>query len=120
MMTAPELGSSSVPTPSVIDEIRYRRSMVRLGILIAACFTLLIVLTASFFINKISQDRFNNLQIQQRREGFLIEKNLCSTLNSLRDLKPPALSGNPANNPSREYLREQHDRLAQLSEDVGC
>jgi hypothetical protein len=118
MMTVPESGISSVPT--IIDEIRYRRSMIRLGILITSCFGLLIVLTASFFINKISQDRFNNLQVQERHQGILVEKNLCSTLNSLRDLKPPALSANPATNPSRVYLREQHDRLAQLSKDVGC
>lgn len=104
--------------PTVIDEIRYRRSMVRLGVLIGSCFVLLVVLTASFIVNKVGQDKINELQNNQRRQGVLIEKNLCNTLNSLRDLKPPA--GDPVSNPSRAYLQEQHDRLAQLSVDVGC
>lgn len=104
----------------VIDEIRYRKSMVRLGVLIGACFILLIVLTASFIVTKIGQDQFNQLQRNQQRQGVLIEGKLCSTLNELRDLKPPALSGNPSTNPSRVYLRELHGRLAQLSVDVGC
>lgn len=104
--------------PAVIDEIRYRRSMVRLGILIGACFVLLVVLIASFVITKIGQDRFNTIQQNERKQGLVVEQKLCTTLNSLRDLKPPP--GNPVSNPSRAYLQEQHDKLAQLSVDVGC
>ena len=108
----------TVTDPAVIDEIRYRRSMVRIGILVGFCFVMLVALTASFIVTKIGQDRFDSIQQTQRSQGLMIEQKLCTTLNSLKDLQPPP--GNPVSNPSRAYLQEQHDKLAQLSVDVGC
>jgi hypothetical protein len=118
-MAASETNVPPLPSNlSVIDEIRYRRSMVRLGILIGSCFVLLVVLIASFIITKISQDKLNSIQQAERSQGVVVEQKLCTTLNSLRDLKPPP--GDPVSNPSRAYLQQQHDKLAQLSVDVGC
>jgi hypothetical protein len=104
--------------PVVIDEITYRKSMVRIGVLISVCFILLIVLTASFIVTRLGQDQFDQVQKSQQKQGQIIEQKLCTTLEGLKSLKPPL--GNPASNPSRAYLQEQHDKLAQLSVDIGC
>jgi len=54
----------------------------------------------------------------QRRQGQLFEAKLCTTLDRLAALSPPP--GSVAGNPSRAYLQDQHDVLAQLGPDVGC
>lgn len=57
-------------------------------------------------------------QAAQQRQGDVFEAKLCATLARQAALKPPG--GSPANNPSRAYLQQQHDVLAQLGPDVGC
>lgn len=102
----------------VVDDIQYRRSMARIGILIGVCFTILIALTVSFIATKVSQDQFDQVQQSQAKQGEVVEQKLCTTLEGLRSLKPPV--GDPSSNPSRGYLQKQHDKLAQLSDDIGC
>ena len=57
-------------------------------------------------------------QAEQQRAGVLIEAKLCSTFGSLAVLKPPP--GNPAKNPSRAYLQDEHAKLAQVGTDLRC
>lgn len=57
-------------------------------------------------------------QAAQRRQGQALEAKLCTSLGRLAALAPPA--GPPGTNPSRAYLQQQHDVLAQLGPDVGC
>jgi hypothetical protein len=57
-------------------------------------------------------------QAAQQRAGAELEEKLCDTFGRLAALKPPP--GNPAANPSRAYLQNQHDTLAQLGTDLGC
>ena len=57
-------------------------------------------------------------QLAQQRAGQLAEQKICTTLGTLAALKPPP--GNPQSNPSRAYLQEEHDTLAQLGTDLGC
>lgn len=57
-------------------------------------------------------------QVQQRQQGAVIERKLCTTLSRLASRNPPA--GSAGSNPSRAYLQWQHDTLAQLGPDVGC
>lgn len=55
---------------------------------------------------------------RQEQQSRVLERKLCTTFGELASLRPPA--GNPAANPSRAYLQEEHDRLVQLGADVGC
>lgn len=57
-------------------------------------------------------------QAAQRAQGAVLEKQLCSTLNRLAALKPPA--GNAARNPARGYDQQLHAVLSGLSPDLGC
>ena len=57
-------------------------------------------------------------QAAQQRQGAVLEAKLCTTLDRLAALKPPA--GNPASNPARAYAQQEHAVLAQLGPDVGC
>lgn len=57
-------------------------------------------------------------QAAQRAQGAALERKLCTTLGRLAALRPPP--GDPEGNPSRAYLQEQHDVLAELGPDVGC
>ena len=57
-------------------------------------------------------------QAAQRAQGAAFEKRLCTTLGRLAALSPPP--GSTGGNPSRAYLQEQHDVLAELGPDVGC
>lgn len=54
----------------------------------------------------------------QEQQGRVIEQKLCTTLSKLAALTPPA--GDPTQNPSRAYLQNQHQTLAELGPDVGC
>lgn len=60
---------------------------------------------------------YHAAQAAQRQQGQVFEHRLCTTLGRLAALRPP---GDAAGNPSRQYLAEQHDVLAQLGPDVGC
>ena len=79
----------------------------------AASFVLAIFLNGAFTVWSVQ-----NYQSQSRRQSALIELKICSTLNRLASLSPPA--GNPLTNPSRAYLQDQHARLDELSGDLGC
>lgn len=57
-------------------------------------------------------------EIEQQRQGLVIEYRLCRTLDALASLTPPA--GSPVTNPSRGYEQHEHAVLAQLGADVGC
>lgn len=54
----------------------------------------------------------------QQRIGQVTERKLCTTLDALAALQPPA--GSPASNPSRAYEQSLHATLAQLGPDIGC
>ena len=54
----------------------------------------------------------------QRRQGELVEERLCTTLDRLTALKPPA--GSPQRNPSRAFEQELHATLDELGPDLGC
>jgi len=54
----------------------------------------------------------------QRRQARQVEHKLCMSFGKLAALKPPP--GNPADNPSRAYLQNQHDILAGVGPDIGC
>lgn len=68
-------------------------------------------LWASFEINSDSISR-------SQSQGKAIEHSLCTTLDRLSALKPPA--GDASQNPSRAYEQEQHQILSELGPDVGC
>jgi hypothetical protein len=57
-------------------------------------------------------------QAAQQQAGELLGRRLCLTFGSLAALQPPA--GNPAGNPSRAYLQDEHTTLVQLGADLGC
>lgn len=57
-------------------------------------------------------------QAAQRAQGAAFERRLCTSLSRLAALTPPP--GSAADNPSRAYLLEQHQVLAELGPDVGC
>jgi hypothetical protein len=61
---------------------------------------------------------YHDSQASQQRQGAVIEQRLCTTLERLAALKPPA--GNPAANPARAFDQEQQALLARLGPDVGC
>jgi len=54
----------------------------------------------------------------QQQQGQLIARKLCTTLDRLAALQPPA--GNPTTNPSRAYDQRLHSTLADLGPDIGC
>jgi hypothetical protein len=60
----------------------------------------------------------NRSQASQRAGGAALERKLCTSLDRLAALQPPA--GNPQANPSRAFEQNQHAILSQLGPDVGC
>jgi hypothetical protein len=81
--------------------------------IVVITFVVAILLNALFTVWSI-----NNYQNQSRAQGVAIEKTLCHTLDSLSALNPPP--GNPADNPSRAYLQQQHKVLSELGSDLKC
>ena len=57
-------------------------------------------------------------QVLQQQAGAVIGRKLCTTLDRLAALKPPA--GNPAANPSRAFDQQVHATLSELGPDIGC
>jgi len=57
-------------------------------------------------------------QASQRAQGAALEHKLCMSLDRLAGLTPPP--GPAGANPSRAYLLQQHQVLAELGPDVGC
>ena len=60
----------------------------------------------------------NSTQAAARRQGELVERRLCTTLDRLAVLRPPP--GNPVTNPSRAFDQHLHATLSQLGPDLGC
>jgi type II secretory pathway pseudopilin PulG len=54
----------------------------------------------------------------QAAQSAAFEAKLCTSLERLAGLEPPP--GPPGDNPSRAYLAQQHQVLAELGPDVGC
>ena len=57
-------------------------------------------------------------QAMQQRQGEVIGRKLCKTLDSLAALRPPG--GSPEQNPSRAYEQALHAVLDRLAPDIGC
>lgn len=55
---------------------------------------------------------------QATRQGQIVERKLCVSFGRLASLRPPP--GNPADNPSRAYLQEQHTILDEIGADIHC
>lgn len=75
-----------------------------------------LALTATGFLYITHSDSVSKAREQQ--QGRVVERKLCTTLNSLASLKPPPID--KPSDLSRLYLQEEHDKLAQLGADVGC
>lgn len=75
-----------------------------------------VVLSLSALLGAVAY--YHASQAAQRAAGAVFEHRLCTTLGRLAALTPPP--GSPGDNPSRSYLLEQHEVLAELSPDVGC
>lgn len=74
-----------------------------------------VLLSLSALFGAITYYRLS--QAAQQRQGRAFEAKLCTSLERLAGLQPPAAS---PGNPSRGYLAEQHQVLAELGPDVGC
>ena len=74
-----------------------------------------LLLTAAGYLYITHQDVV--IRARQQRQGQIIERKLCTTLDRLAALQPP--KGKRADL-SRRYLMHQHQVLAQLGGDVGC
>ena len=57
-------------------------------------------------------------QAAQQRQGVIIGRKICTTMQRLAALQPPP--GNPASNPSRAFEDKLHVTLDQLGPDLGC
>jgi hypothetical protein len=79
-------------------------------------FLLAVLLAVLAFVAEIHEQ--NTSRAAQQRQGRLIERKLCTTLDRLTELRPPP--GNPATNPSRKFDQELHETLSQLGPDLGC
>ena len=86
-----------------------RRSLVYL-------FALAVVLAALALVAVFHEQAAS--QAAQQRQGELVERKLCTTLDRLTRLQPPP--GNPAANPSRAFDQKLHATLGQLGPDLGC
>ena len=99
---------------------RLRRKRValvrRLRYAFVALATLTLIMTGVAILFSVSY--YQREQAAQRAQGAALEHKLCTSLDRLAALKPPA--GSVADNPSRAYEQQQHAILAQLGPDVGC
>ena len=57
-------------------------------------------------------------QAAAQRAGEAVGRKLCTSLEKLAALTPPA--GSATANPSRAYEQAQHATLAELGPDIGC
>lgn len=64
------------------------------------------------------QNRSDAARQQQKVQSQIVFRKLCTTLESLHADNPP--TGSAANNPSRVYLQDLHDRLGELAVDLKC
>jgi hypothetical protein len=75
-----------------------------------------VVLSVSALLGAVAY--YHASQAAQRAQGAAFEKRLCTSLDRLAGLTPPP--GPAEANPSRAYLLQQHQVLAELGPDVGC
>ena len=90
--------------------------LVKLARSVVALFVLSLAVGSAAYLAAIRY--YHDEQAAQQRQGAVIEQRLCTTLERLAALKPPA--GNPASNPARAFDQQQQAVLAQLGPDVGC
>ena len=81
-----------------------------------AILILVLIMGAAAVVSSYLESR--HYQETQQAQGALVELRLCTTLDKLAALKPPA--GSPAGNPSRLYEQNLSKVLAQLKPDLGC
>ena len=78
----------------------------------------LLSLAVGGFSILFSVSYYHREQAAQQRQGEMLEQKLCTSLDRLAGLTPPP--GPASVNPSRAYLLQQHQVLAELGPDVGC
>lgn len=103
------------------DAWNYVRPRVRWrGLVPVVLFGLSILFTVHYYKAEQASQQHQAAQqaAAQRAQGAALEQKLCTSLGRLAGLRPPP--GPAAGNPSRAYLLQQHQVLAELGPDVGC
>lgn len=83
---------------------------------VVALFVLSALLSALAFAGLVHY--IGTQRAAQQAQGEIVERKLCTTLDGIAALRPPA--GNPATNPSRAFDQHLHAKLGQLGTDLGC
>ena len=105
-------------TGEIVADERSDSAKLTKGARRAIIILLFLVLIMGFAALLSSYLEWYSYKNSQQTQGQILEQKLCTTLDRLASLKPPA--GSPANNPSRQYEQDLAKLLAQLKPDVGC
>jgi hypothetical protein len=92
--------------PRITPRVKWQHAAVFLFVLSFALAALSMVFTVHYYSVESTA---------QHRQGEQTERRLCTTLDSLGALRPPAGTA-----PSQVYLQGEHEVLAQLATDLGC